>query len=667
MKLRAVREWLGAAWREATPSFEPLAVAPIIGALPVTTLNALAIWLLFGSSGGLERRACVHVFDAVETLAVAGWLALPPALLAWLYVRREDGRLRLAMVGMGLIVALATLGMQAILGDHFRRQADAALDGTLGLPLRVLMTFGSGLGVVLAGVVGVVARRRSRRAAWLVALAALSALVTNHLVLRDDYANVHAGVTWAAMMGFGAPLAEPVTTWLRSHRGVMLGLVAVIVAGTFVAPPNEVRLELFRECGTSASWVLAQTMWAAPSSDATRPSERPPASSLLGHPRLAARHEPLVPSPVVVLLTIDALRADVLTDRERAKKLPHLSRLARHGLYVPRAVSAGSQTAVSLAALFSGRSFSSQRWTLHGSGQARFLYPATDPTERFPERLAREGIRSEGFLALQFLAGDFGVTRGFTREHMLTEGRRHAPATAVMPPLLAALDALRPDEPLLLFAHLTEPHEPYDRGALREGAAFDRYLSEIEVVDGWIGRVVKRLEERARGRGYLLVTADHGEAFGEHGTTFHTKTLYEELLRVPLIVWGPKVRARRCDAPASVVDLGPTVLDLYGLEGDPEGLGTTLLPLALAERACDAARPPPVAEGRMRRAFFLANGVKVIEDLRLKTVEVYDLQVDPEERTNLFGRDPRSAEAVAAARAHFARTSLPGVDPPFKP
>lgn len=663
---KAHLERLRDAWQARAP-FDDLAVAPLVGALPVTLLHAVATWVARGVPARGDVRAMHHLFDALETLTVACWLAVPPWILARAMGTSPHGRSRRAALGCLALGVLASLGMHAILGDHFRRQGDAALDGMLAMPLRIAMTVGSGFGVVVAGLLGILARRAAPRGASLIAVAGLSALVTNEVVLRDDYASVHAGIAWAAAMALGGALGESLRTRLERSRPLVGVLATAAAIGTLVPPSNAVRLELVRATTASASWVLAQVAWRAPRVGSANEVASAPAATLLGRDRLAAPHEPLAPAPIVVLITVDALRADVVADEANARRFPNLTRLRKRGLYIPRAVSTGSQTAVSLSALFSGRSYSGQRWSLYGKGQARFLYPAADDAPRLCERLTEGGVESESFVSLQFLAGDFGVARGFTREQHLTEGRKHALASTVMPPLLAALDRHPEGKPLFLFTHLTEPHEPYDRGALREGSPWERYLSEIEVVDQWIGRVHKRLEAKARGRGYLIVTADHGEAFGEHGTTFHTKTLYDELLRVPLFVAGPGLRARRCDTLASLLDIGPTVLDLFGLPGDLDSLGTTLLPLALAERACEAPRPPVVAEGRQRRAFYRADGLKVIEDLRHKTLEVYDLAQDPGEQTNLFERDPRSADAVALARATFERLTLPGVMPPYKP
>jgi arylsulfatase A-like enzyme len=214
-----------------------------------------------------------------------------------------------------------------------------------------------------------------------------------------------------------------------------------------------------------------------------------------------------------------------------------------------------------------------------------------------------------------------------------------------------------------------EPHAPYDRGSVREGPDKDRYVSEVAVADAQIARVVKLLAQKFADRYVLIVGADHGEAFGEHGTYQHTKTLYQELLRIPLLVMGPGIRARRIAEHVGLIDVGPTVLDLFGVPTPAPFMGQSLV--SILEGGDVRLDRPLFAEGRLRQALYQGD-LKVIEDSRRKVVEVYDLAKDPNELDNLFDRDKaRSEPALAALRAFFAVNALssrrPGYTPPYKP
>jgi arylsulfatase A-like enzyme len=301
---------------------------------------------------------------------------------------------------------------------------------------------------------------------------------------------------------------------------------------------------------------------------------------------------------------------------------------------------------------------------MHGDGVARFLYPADDPSPRFPALLAEHGVTTANVASLNFLASDFGVIRGFTEEQVVPRGRTHAMAKALIDPIIQRLSRAGP-EPLFLYTHLMEPHAPYDRGSVKQGADHERYLSEIAVVDAQLARVVKLLDRRFGERAILIVGADHGEAFGEHGTYQHTKTIYEELIHVPLLIHGPGIAPRRISEHVGLIDLGPTILDLFTVETPGTYMGQSLVHLLAGRRS--ALDRPLAAEGRLRRALYVGPSLKVIEDARRKTIEVYDLERDPDELVNLYDLDRRAVEpAVAELRAFFTAHARPG-PVPYKP
>jgi arylsulfatase A-like enzyme len=417
-----------------------------------------------------------------------------------------------------------------------------------------------------------------------------------------------------------------------------------------------------------APWAFAATLWHAPR---PRTPVAPPSSRWFrardGEPPTPpTRRAPLPANPVVVLVTIDATRADAVNDPQNDALFPTLAEMKKRGVWFTDATAPGSQTAVSLSIAFSGRYFSELRWEMFGVGPSRFAYAADDPTPRFPQLLTAAGVKTATWVSIIFLSEPYGVARGFAEEKVVTSGRRHAAAKPIIDPLLERLRKVGP-EPTFLYAHLTEPHEPYDRGRT-DGTQWERYLSEIAVADAQIGRVQKMLESRFPGRGILVVSADHGEAFGEHGTKEHSKTIYEELLRVPLLIRGAGIAPRRVDEHVGLIDVGPTVLDLFGLPTPAVFQGQSLVPLLLGDRA--PLERPVLAEGRLRRALYTPDGLKVIEDERRKVVEVYDLAKDPGELSNLWDVDrARSDRALAALQAFFAAHTRRdrGYRPTFKP
>jgi arylsulfatase A-like enzyme len=175
------------------------------------------------------------------------------------------------------------------------------------------------------------------------------------------------------------------------------------------------------------------------------------------------------------------------------------------------------------------------------------------------------------------------------------------------------------------------------------------------------------LDEHFGERWALFVSADHGEAFGEHQTYEHAKTLYGELLQVPLLARSPLFRPREIGDRVGLIDLGPTILDLFRIETPATFNGQSLVPFLAGENV-ELTRPL-LAEGRLRQALTEPDGLKVIEDRRRKVVEVYDLASDPRETRNLFDDEPaRSDAALAELRAFFAVHTRreAGYEPPYK-
>jgi arylsulfatase A-like enzyme len=645
------------------------ALGALTGFALVALTNALGIaWMIPLPERGIGLRLVHHAFDAAETLG----LGACAALLIGLWLRF----VALPVWAAGLVYAAAVAPiLYAAIGSDLYRQASIPFNGRVEVPLFVALLALCSLALPAAQIVGALLSR-ARRLRWLPVGVAVAVMIANHLVLADDYFGVHGAVAWTAATLSGAalgPLAERAVRWLKERRSgrVALAFGAVTAAiGILLPPQNQVRFELFRD-PCSLAWALAATVWRAPVPDGPEVAVSPSVSAWIADrsslpPVRPTRPALLSRSPIVVLITIDALRADAISDPANDARFPTFTVIKRSGAFFTRATAPGSQTAVSLTTVFSGRYFSELTWSLHGKGPSRFVYAADDPTPRFPELLARRGVRTATYCSINFLAGEFGVIRGFQEERVIPEGRRHAVARQVLDPLL---DRLRRTEsgPLFLYAHLTEPHAPYDRGQ-REGTDKERYLSEIAIADAQVGRVLSFLKQRFSDRAILIISADHGEAFGEHQTFQHTKTLYEELLRVPLLIYGPGITARTIDTHVGLIDLGPTILDLFGVETPATYLGQSLLPLARG--GFGELTRPLLAEGRLRRALYFGDRLKVIEDPRRKVIEVYDLAADPGERLNLFDRDPaRASQGLATLRAFFAAHALAreGYQAPYKP
>ena len=182
------------------------------------------------------------------------------------------------------------------------------------------------------------------------------------------------------------------------------------------------------------------------------------------------------------------------------------------------------------------------------------------------------------------------------------------------------------------------------------------YDAELRFMDGELARVLARLDELGVGeRTLVVVVADHGEAFGEHGFYTHG-LLYREHLQVPLVMAGPGVpQGRTVGSRARVVDLFPTLAELFELDFEQGALdGSSLVPLLSApgERRdvyAEVHHAPNDGRGRETEMYTLAVGRwKYVHRPVSGAHELYDLDADPDELENLYSDDRREARLLRA-------------------
>src|SRR2546427_6759653 len=134
------------------------------------------------------------------------------------------------------------------------------------------------------------------------------------------------------------------------------------------------------------------------------------------------------------------------------------------------------------------------------------------------------------------------------------------------------------DKKWFAWVHLYDPHEPY-RAPEPYASQHAAYDAEVAYTDAMIGRMLAEIDAAHHlDRTLVIVAADHGESLGEHGERSHGVFAYDATLRVPWLVWaGPRIGAHRFDAPARLIDLAPTLLDLIGVQPPQSFEGRSLL------------------------------------------------------------------------------------------
>ena len=226
---------------------------------------------------------------------------------------------------------------------------------------------------------------------------------------------------------------------------------------------------------------------------------------------------------------------------------------------------------------------------------------------------------------------------------------------------------LEDEKPQRVFAwvHYLEPHEPYDPhpgGPDASRPDRERYDGEVRFIDDELRRLYGYLK-RTRPSALLILAADHGEEFGEHGGRYHGTSLYEEQVHVPLIITDlsaepgagpvgpPRLPPQQLEQPVGLIDVAPTVLGLLDIEPSVRMRGHDLSPWLLA-RAKALPRWPVFSEIG-RKKMVVRGDQKLICDFATDSCQAFDLQKDPLERRSILETAPASAAALRLALDRF--------------
>ena len=391
--------------------------------------------------------------------------------------------------------------------------------------------------------------------------------------------------------------------------------------------------------------------------------------ALWGNPVLSSRSV-RSERPNVILISIDCLRSDHIGAYGYPRNTsPNIDAFAEDGVVFETAVSTSSWTLPTHMSMLTGLPPS-----IHGATKTHMLH---DSVPYLPDLLSGSGYRVDAFVSVPNLSQEYGFDRGFHTYEFDFSARASSSVDAAID-LLGKGDG----QTHFLFLHFIDVHTPYappeefrerfgerapdisdlleqirddvpPSGQEQIDHAVNLYDGEIAYVDRELGRLFDHVKAQGLYDSSLIIlTADHGEAFYEHGFWKHTQTLYEEMVRVPLIVkWPAESPTGRVPHLVSQVDVFPTVLAAVGLESETawskdlrryaDGTPDTKRRVVSEVSWKALATRPAVFKVVFRNeqskymATIEAPTLQELDVHGIRHEELYDLRVDPGEAVNL--------------------------------
>lgn len=484
-------------------------------------------------------------------------------------------------------------------------------------------------------------QRRVRATAFGLAALAIALQMANREVLPRLYVWFHTSLAiWTIalavlaariLMGLraSAPRARPLAL-----RLAVLTVLLLIVGGGGIWELR--RSQILRFASYERTAIVGLVLRAVPMSLAPHSvaaSERQAAEAAL--PPLP--EGPRRPDADVVVITIDALRADhVGAYGYKRPTTPNIDALARTGTRFERAYAQAPHTSFSVASMLTGKYFPTLARLAPGE--------AHDPIATM---LRHDGWRTAAFFPPAVFFVDAQKLKAYADTYFNFEYVKfeYLDAERRVDQIESYFDTVKPPK-AFVWVHFFEPHEPYEAHTdFSFGATdIDRYDSEIAYVDRAIGRLISYLH-RVRPRAIVILAADHGEEFDEHGGRYHGSTLYDEQLHIPMIVAVPGVSPRVVSSPVELIDVTPTVLNLLDIPVPARMRGTDLGPWLATPPADPGRLPPAFAEVEDKR-MIVWRKEKLICDLNWGFCAYYDLATDPGEKHNLADERPERAAAL---------------------
>lgn len=418
---------------------------------------------------------------------------------------------------------------------------------------------------------------------------------------------------------------------------------------------------------TARGALLALLATSACSKPEQEPAPRPPATASVAIASSAsapasASAAPKAPEPAVpynvLLIMIDSMRADMPWTGYPRDIAPWLTRYQKRCTTYTQAYSLSSYTAKSVVPALVGEYPSA----MVRDGMFFTRYP--DAENLFiSERAQAAGHFTLSGQAHGYFLPALGNNQGFDDYRLIPGGVDIKAVTSVTGDRLTKLAkdmladpkiaALADTKRFFAYFHYMDPHHTYEKHADHPdfgNQPRDRYDNEIHYTDQLVGELVDWVETQPWGkRTAVIITADHGEGFGEHNHFRHAYELWESLIKVPLLLCVPGAPPRTTHVRRGHIDLAPTIAALMGLPETPAFRGKSLLqeafgaPIEARVVVSDLARSDLMDR---RRAVIDETGYKIIGFGDDRSFQLYNLEKDPNEEQDLAETEPEQFQRM---------------------
>jgi arylsulfatase A-like enzyme len=635
---------------ELKASFAGALVGTLAGALATGAWDAFRLLAIgAGARSVLVPLAAAFVLVTVGTVVVAGLALASRGLIGLLERLGVDWAFVVSAIVVGPFTVLgAQAAVLVVLSGAGIRTAVIALSAALGVALSV----------ALALALRALAARAKLRAslsvrAVLFALGSIATLVaTVYLApgLMEELDSEGLGA-------LGIPIVTGLTvallgierrTVVRFAAGAWLVLGVCAISHAALHAPPSLRRHTARETDASRvvlSFIRTYTQRELPplqhGSGTCRPGVAP--GVIRGKPAVASEG-----APNIVVITSDSVRWDHTSlSGYKRDTTPHLKRWAKSAAVFSSAYTPASSTRQTFRALFTGL-FPS----LVPPSSSKVWWGVSLPPQQISlaDRLKHAGYRTvSSTLARGGFDPKVGALKGFEAFLPKVPGAGGGEGAANERMIRGQFDNILKElrsgrgKPVFTWAHLMVTHQPYRVTTKNQYGTeeIDDYDWAIKYVDRELNRMLEALQkEELLARTIVIFSADHGQAFGEHGSKLHGHTVYQEETHVPLLIWGPGVEPGLRPEAVSTLDITPTMLELAGAPAGRELCGASLLPW-LRAASQKSTRPVYTEQAYDGRGGFAISYVKgrhrLMVSPRDRVNELFDIKADPSELNDLGG------------------------------